>query len=133
MADPFSPSAFYESGRDFALSALEAHHAGNHRRVPLDVGTALEHLAKACLAQRSPALLADLKGGSAISKGGSAISSLIGLLRIEGASVPPKIRTIGLSEALTRAGLFVRPKADTDDLQILTDMRNGIVHAAEDT
>ena len=125
MADPFSPDAFYEGARDFALSALEAHHAANHRRVPLDAGTALEHLAKACLAQRSPALLADLKGGSPI-------GSLIGLLRMEGASVPPKIRTVGLSEALARAGLFIRPKADTDDLQILTNMRNGIVHAAED-
>jgi hypothetical protein len=126
MADPFSDDAFCGSARDFALSALEAHHAGNHRRVPLDAGTALEHLAKACLAQRSRALLAELKGDSAI-------NSLIGLLRIEGAAVPARIRTIGLSEALTRAGLFVRSKAAKDDLQILTNMRNGIVHAAEDT
>jgi hypothetical protein len=125
MADPFSPDAFYESARDFALSALEAHHAGNHRRVPLDAGTALEHLTKACLAKRSPALLAELKGESAI-------SSLIGLLHIEGASVPPKIRTAGLTEALARARLFVRSKADKDDLQLLTSMRNGTVHAAED-
>jgi hypothetical protein len=126
MADPFSPGAYYRSARDFALSALEAHHAGNHRRVPLDAGTALEHLAKACLARRSPALLADLKGGSPI-------GSLIGLLRIEGTAVPAKIRTVGLSEALTRAVLFVRSKAAKDDLQILIDMRNGTVHAAEDT
>jgi hypothetical protein len=125
MADPFSPDAFYESARDYALSALEAHHTGNHRRVPVDAGTAVEHLAKACLARRSPALLADLKGGSPI-------SSLIGLLRIEGASLTAKIRTVGLSEALDRAGRFVRSsKADTDDLQLLTDMRNGTVHAAE--
>jgi hypothetical protein len=127
MADPFSPDAFYESARDFALSALEAHHAGNHRRVPLDAGTALEHLAKACLARRSPALLAELKGESSM-------NSLIGLLRIEGATVPAaKIRTVGLSEALNRAGLFVRSKAVKEDLQILINMRNGIVHAAEDT
>jgi len=127
MADPFSPDAFYDSARDFALSALEAHHAGNHRRVPLDAGTALEHLAKACLAKRSPALLAELKGEPAV-------SSLIGLLHIKGAAVPARIRTVGLSEALTRARLFVRSKmADKDDLQLLTNMRNGIVHAAEDT
>jgi hypothetical protein len=126
MADPFSPDAFYGSARDFALSALEAHHTGNHRRVPLDAGTALEHLAKACLAQRSPALLAELKSETSV-------NSLIGLLRIEGAAVPAKIRTVGLSGALTRAGLFVRSKAAKDDLQILVDMRNGTVHAAEDT
>jgi hypothetical protein len=127
MADPFSPDAFYESARDFALSALEAHHVGNHRRVPLDAGTALEHLAKACLAQRSPVLLAELKGDSGI-------NSVIGLLHIEGAAVPPaKIRTVGLSEALTRASRFVRSKAVKADLDILINMRNGIVHAAEGT
>jgi hypothetical protein len=125
VAGPFSPEAFYGSARDFALSALEAHHAGNHRRVPLDAGTSLEHLAKACLARRSPALLAELKGEASI-------SSLIGLLRIQGAAVPPKIRTVGLSEALARARLFVGSKADKDDLQLLTNLRNGIVHAAED-
>jgi hypothetical protein len=126
MADPFSPDAFCGSAREFALSALQAHHAGNHRRVPLDAGTALEHLAKACLARRSPALLAEMKNESSI-------YSLIGLLRIEGASGPAKIRTVGLSSALARAGLFVRSKAVKDDLQILIDMRNGIVHAAEET
>jgi len=127
MADPFSPDAFYESARGFALSALEAHHVGNHRRVPLDAGTALEHLAKACLAQRSPVLLAELKGDSSI-------NSVIGLLRIEGDTVPSaKIRTVGLYEALARARRFVRSKAVKADVDILVDMRNGIVHAAEGT
>ncbi len=126
MADAFSPDAFYDSGRAFALSALEAHHAGNRRRVPLHAGTALEHLAKACLARRSLALLAELKNNS------GSIKSLIGLLRIEGAGGPASIRTVGLSEALARAGLFVRPKAAGDDLRLLIEMRNGIVHAADD-
>jgi hypothetical protein len=48
-ADLFSSGAFHESARDFALSALEAHQAVKNRRVPLDAGTTLEHLAKACL------------------------------------------------------------------------------------
>lgn len=127
MADPFSSDAFYESARDFALSALEAHHAGKNRRVPLDAGTALEHLAKACLARRSPALLAELKGDSGI-------NSVMALLRIEGVAGPAaKIRTVGLTEALARARRFVRSKADKADLDLLVDMRNGVVHAAEDT
>jgi hypothetical protein len=125
MADPFSLEAFYRSAREFALSALEAHHADNHRRVPLDAGTALEHLAKACLAQRSPVLLAELKSESSV-------QSLIGLLRIEGAMVPAKIRTIAMSGALARVELFVRSKAAKDDLRILVEMRNGTIHAAED-
>lgn len=57
---------------------------------------------------------------------------MIGLLRIEGAGGPAIVRTVGLSGALARAGLFVRSKAAKDDLRILIDMRNGIVHAAED-
>jgi hypothetical protein len=125
MADSFSPDAFYGSAREFALSALQAHHGGSHRRVPLDAGTAVEHLAKACLARRSPALLAELKSESSI-------HSVIGLLRIEGAGTPASIRTVGLTEALNRTDRFVKSKADKTDLKTLTDMRNGIVHAAED-
>lgn len=126
MADPFGPDAFYASAREFALSALEAHHSGNHRRVPLDAGTAVEHLAKACLARRSPALLAELRKDSSF-------NSLIALLRLESAGVPVSVRTVGLSEALNRIGRFVRSKASKDDLQTLIDLRNGIVHAAEHT
>lgn len=125
MADPFSPDAFYQSARDFALSALEAHHATNYRRVPLDAGTALEHLAKASLARRSPALLAELKNDSSI-------HSVITLLGIEGAGSPASVRTVGLAHALKRVNRFVKSKTDERDLDTLADMRNGIVHAAED-
>jgi hypothetical protein len=125
MADPFSVEAFSSGARDLALSALEAHHAGNRRRVPIDAGTAPEHLAKACLARQSPALLAELKGEAGV-------TSLIGLLRIDGAGTAPVIRTIGLSEALSRLARFVKPKAYREDLQTLADVRNGVVHAAED-
>ncbi len=126
MADPFSTEAFYASAREFALSALEAHHLGNHRRVPIDAGTALEHLAKACLAGRSPALLAEMKGEGSV-------ASLIGLLGIQGAGAPVVIRTIGLTEALSRISRFVKPKASREDLQALADIRNGVVHAAGDS
>lgn len=126
MADPFSPSAFYASAQEFALSALEAHHSGNHRRVPLFAGTAVEHLAKACLARRSPVLLVDLRNGSSF-------NWLAALLSVEGAGVPADIRTVGLSEALKRVRRFVRSKASEDDLRTLIDIRNGVVHAAEDT
>lgn len=125
MARLYSPDAFYASARAFALSALEAHHEAIHRRVALDAGTALEHLAKACLSKRSPALLAELKSESST-------HSVIRLLGIEGADSPAGIRTIGPAEALRRIGLFVKSKADRTDLQTLTDMRNGVVHAGED-
>ena len=125
MSDPFSTEAFCESAREFARSALEAHHAGNHRRVPIDAGTALEHLAKACLADRSPALLAEMKGEGSV-------ASRVGLLRIQGAGPPAVIRTIGLTEALSRISRFVKPTVSREDLQTLAELRNGVVHAADD-
>jgi hypothetical protein len=125
MADPFSPEALHGSAREFALSALEAHYARNHRRVPLDAGTALEHLAKACLARRSPALLAELKNESGF-------LSVMALLGIQGAGAPGSTRTVGLAGALARVSRFVRSKADDKDLRALADMRNGTVHAGED-
>lgn len=125
VPDAFSSDAFYASAQEFAVSTLEAHHAGNRRRVPIDSGTALEHLAKACLASRSLALLAELRGDSSV-------TSLIGLLGIEGAPASSVNRTVGLTEALNRAGRFVKSNAAKPDLQALTDIRNGIVHAAEE-
>jgi hypothetical protein len=62
MAEPLTPGAFYDSARDFARTALEAHHAQDYSRMAVDAGTALEHLVKACLATRSSALLVELKG-----------------------------------------------------------------------
>jgi hypothetical protein len=125
MAGLFSPETLCQSARDFALSALQAHYDRNHRHVPLDAGTALEHLAKACLARRSPALLAELKNESGF-------LSVVALLGIPGAGAPGSIRTVGLAGALARVTRFVRSKADDKDLRALTDMRNGIVHARED-
>ncbi len=61
MVAPLPPDAFCESAREFAETALAAHHARKYRRVAIDAGTALEHLAKACLAKRSPGLLAEMK------------------------------------------------------------------------
>jgi hypothetical protein len=49
------------------------------------------------------------------------------------AGAPAKIRTVGLTEALSRIGRFVRSKAAKDDLQTLVDIPNSIVHAAQDT
>lgn len=125
MAELFSPDTFCDSALDFARTALEAHHAENYRRVALEAGTALEHLAKAALARRSRALLAELKNDSSA-------AMIAWLLRVDGAKPPPRIRTIGLWEALTRVRPLVSSTASYDDLRILVDMRDGVVHAAQD-
>lgn len=125
MADPFSVEAFYESARDFAISALEAHHSGRHRRVAIEAGTALEHLMKAALASRSPVLVADLGSDSGL-------AYVTGILGIEGwAGGPASVRTVGMAQARSRIEHLTRPKAvDRKAIDRLVAMRNGTVHAA---
>jgi hypothetical protein len=125
MPDSFSIEAFYDSALQFARTALEAHHNEDYRRVALDAGTALEHLAKAALASRSLALLADLRHESSV-------ASLAWLLKVKDAKPPARIRSISLWEALLRVRPFVSSAATQDDLRTLVDMRDGVVHAAQD-
>jgi hypothetical protein len=124
MADAFSVEAFYDSAQEFALSALDAHHTGRYRRVAIDAGTALEHLMKAALAKRSPALVADLE-----SKSGFA--SVAGILGIERLSGPATVRTVSMTQARSRIEQLMRPKVDSKAIDDLVAMRNGTVHAAE--
>jgi hypothetical protein len=124
MVVPLTPAAFYDSARDFAKTALEAHRVRKHRRVALDAGTALEHLAKACLAARSPALLTELKTEKNF-------PSLLRLLDIPGGK-PQQLRTVGLRDALDRVKTFVTSTVLDADLRTLIDMRDGTVHAAQD-
>jgi len=124
MALPVTPDAFYDGAKEFAHSALEAHHAGKYRRVAIDAGTALEHLAKACLARRSPALLTELKGERNF-------QSLLRLLGIAEGGTPRPLRTVGLRDALERARTFVKSVASANDLMTLVDLRDGSIHGAE--
>src|SRR6266699_2634546 len=125
MADPLSPDAFCESARDFAQTSLQAHNKGEPRRFALDAGTALEHLAKACLGARSPALLTDLNGEANF-------SSLLRLLGISGSQAAGPLRTIGLWVALECVRALVTSSVSVKDLRTLVEMRNGTVHAAQD-
>jgi hypothetical protein len=111
----------YKSAAKFARSALDAHHEGDHQRVALDAGTSLEHLTKACLAKRSPALLVELRTGNWVS-----LTVLCGL------SQPglKHLRTVGLREACERVKTFVTSPAPKDDLDLLINLRDGVVHAA---
>jgi hypothetical protein len=115
----------YASAAKFAQSALDAHHKGEHQRVAIDAGTALEHLTKACLARRSPALLAELKAGP---NNWASLALLCGYSE----ATPTKLRTVGLREARDRAKTFVKSVADESDLALLVDLRDGVVHAAVD-
>ena len=91
----------------------------------MDAATSLEHLAKACLAKRSPALLTELKNEANF-------WSLLVLLGIPGGKPPRQLRTVGLRDALARARAFVPSQAPEADLQMLVDLRDGTVHAGHD-
>jgi|SRR5262249_15448798 len=119
-----TPEAFIESAKEFAAGALEAHDTGNFRRVAVDAGTALEHLAKACLASRSSGLLAELRGEGSF-------DSLCALLGYPGDIASTSVRTVSLRDALDRLKkLKVKSFASPKDVQTLIAMRDGTVHAA---
>ena len=123
MINSLTPDSFYESAREFAQDALQAHHQRKYRHVALHAGTALEHLAKACLAKRSPGLLTELRSGK--------FDSLLWLLEIPGAKPPAQLRTVGLREALERVKAWVTSDASRTDLDTMVGMRDGTVHAAQ--
>jgi hypothetical protein len=122
-AAPLSPEAFYESAQRRAKIALEAHHDQDHGSVALNAGTALEHLAKACLAKRSPALITELRREQNY-------ADLLQLLGYAKSDPERLLRTVGLRDALERVKVFVIPHVTWKDLLLLAGMRDGTVHAA---
>lgn len=127
MAEMVSWQDFYRSGQVFAQDAMEAHHQQQFGRSSLYAGTALEHLMKSCLVKRSPALIVQLGN----ERNFLVLVRLLGIPHLK-ASAPP-LRTVGLREALDRVANFVDLKAPKSDLETLIGLRDGTVHAAEDT
>jgi hypothetical protein len=124
-AAPLSHAAFYESAQRRALGALQAHHEQDYGSVALNAGTALEHLAKACLVKRSPALITELRREQNY-------SDLLQLLGYAKSDPERPLRTVGLRDALDRIKVFVIPNVAWRDLLLLAGMRNGTAHAAMD-
>jgi hypothetical protein len=122
-AAPLSPEAFYDSASRLAETALQAHRDEDHAGIAMNAATALEHLAKACLAKRSPALLTELRREENYSD----LLQLLGLAK-GGATRP--LHTVGLRGALDRVRVFVTPPVRWDDLLLLAGLRDGTVHAA---
>jgi hypothetical protein len=110
--------ALYTSAVKFGRSALDAHNRGDHQRVALEAGMSLEHLTKASLAKRSPALLVELRPGN-----WGSLTALCGL------SQPglKHLRTVGLREACEQVKTFVTSPASKDDLELLINHTKGIV------
>lgn len=111
------------SAKRFAASAIEAYGSTEAGRVALDAGIALEHLAKACLARRSPVLLTELKPGN--------WHSMLMLMSIPEAK-PKHLRTIGAREAIDRVRVFVSSTADMEAVARLVDLRDGLAHVGDE-
>lgn len=123
MAFPPSADDLCDSAKEFARNSIDAHVYRKHHLVALYAGTSLEHLTKACLTRRSPALIVELRGEDSF-------RPLLLLLEITAGSTPLSLRTVGLRGALQRARLLITSSANWDHLMTLADMRDGTVHAA---
>ena len=110
------------SASKYAQSALDAHNSEEHELLSIFAVTALEHITKACLIQRHPALLLNLQ----------AKDSWRSLLFLLGATEgrPERLLTVSLRDALTRVKDLFNSNANQNDLLQLIDMRDGAIHVA---
>lgn len=106
------------SAGHFARSALQALPTGGDEVFALHAGTAVEHLAKALLADKHPALIA-----------ANDFESLLHACGEEAVATGSVMRTINVTESIKRATRFVpRLSVLKDDLVILAEARNGVAH-----
>jgi hypothetical protein len=111
------------SSSHFAQSALESLPNGQYATFLLHAATALEHLAKAVLAERHPSFIVRA-------------DDFDSLLRVCGdssfAKPSSKIRTITAEEAIVRAGRFAPIVVTFDrELKLLISVRNGVAHLGD--
>lgn len=123
MDDRALPDELYEGAARFAQSGLRARLEGDSSVYLLHIATALELLAKAFLASLDGALVAAHDFDSLLHGSGHS----------RHARKPrARMRTITMREALDRVGQ-VMPAIENlkGSLQLLADVRNGVVHAGQ--
>ena len=111
------------SASKYAHSALDAHNSEDHEFLAIFAATAVEHITKACLIKRHPALLLDLRA----SEGWATLLFLVG----EPKGKLNKLHTVGLRESLIRVKDLFDSKANQSDLLQIIDVRDGVIHIAE--
>lgn len=113
-----------KSAQEWMSDSLEAHLDGAHRRVVALAPISLEHLSKAALAGKSPVLLVQLDRNQE--------ASLVSLAGHGGLIDKAKLRTVGLSESLTRCALVFGASGVSKERQSqVVASRNGAVHVGE--
>jgi hypothetical protein len=112
-----------ESAQEFGRSALAAFLGSRWRQSLQDSGTTLEHLAKAFLSGKHPSLIVD----------GTSFDALLHAASLPHSRIPAdRIRTVNAREAVSRCAQMV-PSLNQlrDDLILLIDVRNGVVHLGD--
>jgi hypothetical protein len=118
MNDPLSFENFLTGARRFLGLAMAARAREDHELFAMNAGITIERIAKAALMRRNPALLVEMKGSSEM------------LLYLTGMKEARKIRTIGMTEAISRLRQGgVLPHEDPK-LDLLVELRNGVAHSA---
>ena len=115
------------SSQVFARSAVTAYSTESWEFFYLHLATALEHLAKSVLVSADPVLIADTR------------ADFETLLHLTGYGHKAKtsdfgrvVRTVGLTEALERAGSLIENyKKPQPGVRLLIDARNGYVHLGQ--
>ncbi|MFI6317301.1 hypothetical protein ACIBG8_07270 [Nonomuraea sp. NPDC050556] len=110
------------SAQDFARRALTAYIDDDTRVILINAAFSLEHLCKAYLYDRHPAMLMEIRNGH--------FDSLLHLTGL-GASARKlkEPRTISAREALTRVEQLTSVRTPRPLLEQLIDVRDGVVHA----
>jgi hypothetical protein len=119
MDDSLSVASLIAGSRRFAHLAMDAHGHGDHDLFALHGGVAVERLAKAALAAKSPALLMELRN-----------NGVEMLFHFTGVQASDKVRTIGAMEALSRLRRLGVLAADAQ-LDLLIELRNGVAHSTQ--
>jgi hypothetical protein len=117
MNDPLSFENFLTGARRFLELAMAAHAREDHELFVMNAGITIERIAKAALMRKNPALLVEMKGSTEM------------LLYLTGMKEARKIRTIGMTEAISRLRQGgVLPHEDPK-LDLLVELRNGVAHS----
>lgn len=114
----------HESSKRYARDALKVYGTDENERFAAYAVTSLEHIAKACLLNKNPALLVELR---------SSPLNEASLLALSGAKPLglERLRTVGVEVALERLRNLAVIGGNLRELTQLIELRNGHTHLAQ--
>ncbi|WP_405542464.1 hypothetical protein OG478_12365 [Streptomyces phaeochromogenes] len=123
MNNALSSESFYQGAKKAAHKAMDDHGRPEYDEFALHAGVAVEKLAKAALAAKSPVYVAEIRNNSA-----DMVMHLGGHVQLD----EEKVRTVGATEAIKRLQKIGVLQKDSQ-LDLLIEMRNGAAHTTPDS